>query len=108
MSDQPPEKPLPPLENLDKKIQQAMNALHSREKRPEPSASPGSAFRVATELVAAVAVGAYIGWWIDHWLDTLPLFFIICFMLGSAAGFLTIYRMGQSGNDQAGNDQDDA
>lgn len=95
MSERPPENPLPPLENLDKKIQQAKNAIHSRDARSEPSGSPGNAFRVATELVAAVSVGSYIGWWTDQQLDTLPVFFLICFTLGSAAGFLNIYRMAQ-------------
>ena len=49
--------------------------------------------RVATELVAAVIVGAFIGWILDKWLGTSPLFLVLLFFLGAMAGMLNVWRM---------------
>ena len=52
----------------------------------------GSAFKLGTELVAAVAVGTIIGFILDSWLDTKPWLIIIFFFLGAAAGMLNVIR----------------
>ena len=39
----------------------------------------GSAFKLGTELVAAVAVGTIIGFILDNWFDTKPWLIIIFF-----------------------------
>jgi len=52
----------------------------------------GSAFKLGTELVAAVAVGTIIGFILDSWFDTKPWFIIIFFFLGTAAGILNVFR----------------
>ncbi len=52
----------------------------------------GSAFKLGTELVAAVAVGTIIGFILDSWFDTKPWFIIIFFFLGTAAGILNVIR----------------
>ncbi|MBV1701104.1 MAG: AtpZ/AtpI family protein [Hyphomicrobiales bacterium] len=51
------------------------------------------AFRVLSELVAAVVVGAFIGWNIDKWLGTTPIGLIVFLTFGTAAGFWNLYRM---------------
>ena len=52
----------------------------------------GSAFKLGTELVAAVSVGTIIGFILDNWFDTKPWFIIIFFFLGTAAGILNVIR----------------
>ena len=52
----------------------------------------GSAFRLGTELVAAVGVGTIIGFILDSWFDTKPWLIIIFFFLGAAAGMLNVIR----------------
>ena len=52
----------------------------------------GNAFKLGTELVAAVAVGTIIGFILDSWFDTKPWLIIIFFFLGAAAGMLNIIR----------------
>ena len=52
----------------------------------------GSAFRLGTELVAAVVVGTIIGFILDNWFDTKPWLIIIFFFLGAAAGILNVIR----------------
>ena len=52
----------------------------------------GNAFKLGTELVAAVAVGTIIGFILDSWFDTKPWLIIIFFFLGAAAGLLNVIR----------------
>ena len=66
------------------------NSSHySKEKK---GAFMGSAFKLSTELVAAVAVGTIIGFILDSLFDTKPWLIIIFFFLGSAAGMLNVIR----------------
>ena len=53
----------------------------------------GSAFKLGTELVAAVAVGTIIGFILDTLFDTKPWLIIIFFFLGAAAGMLNVIRV---------------
>ena len=52
----------------------------------------GNAFKLGTELVAAVAVGTIIGFILDSWFDTKPWLIIIFFFLGAAAGIRNVIR----------------
>ena len=52
----------------------------------------GNAFKLGTELVAAVAVGTIIGFILDTWFDTKPWLIIIFFFLGATAGMLNVIR----------------
>ena len=52
----------------------------------------GMAFKISTELVAAVVVSSIIGFILDGWFDTKPLLIIIFFFIGVAAGILNVIR----------------
>ena len=52
----------------------------------------GNAFKLGTELVAAVAVGTIIGFILDTWFDTKPWLIILFFFLGAIAGILNVIR----------------
>ena len=52
----------------------------------------GNAFKLGTELVAAVMIGTIIGFILDSWFDTKPWLIIIFFFLGAAAGMLNVIR----------------
>ena len=56
----------------------------------------GSAFRLGTELVAAVVVGTIIGFILDNWFDTKPWFIITFFFLGVIAGILNVIRVAKN------------
>ena len=49
-------------------------------------------FRLSSELIAGVAVGAAIGWGVDHWLSTSPFGFIVFLLLGFVAGVVNVVR----------------
>lgn len=64
---------------------------------PENSKPPftshyGNAMGLAVELVATTAVGAFLGWLIDGWLNTRVIFLFVFALLGGAAGVLRLYR----------------
>ena len=86
----------------------------AREKRGEvrqvesPNSKLGIAFRLVTELMAAVIVGGAIGWGLDRVLGSGPFLFIVMFMVGVAAGIFTVVRSAQQMNrDQAAKDADE-
>jgi ATP synthase protein I len=49
-------------------------------------------FRLSSELVAGVVVGAIIGWGFDRLLSTSPWGLIVFFLLGFAAGVVNVMR----------------
>jgi ATP synthase protein I len=69
--------------------------------RPEPESATrqptdfsgfARGFRLSSELVAGVAVGALIGWLIDRWLGISPWGLIVFLLFGFAAGVLNVMR----------------
>ena len=56
------------------------------------AASLGKALKISTELVAAVLVGSTLGFILDNWFDTKPLFIICFFFIGVAAGILNVIK----------------
>ena len=50
-------------------------------------------YRVGTELLAGLLIGAGIGWMLDQWINTTPLFLIIFFILGGIAGIYNLWRV---------------
>ena len=49
-------------------------------------------FRLSSELVAGVVVGAVIGWGFDRLLSTSPFGLIVFFLLGFVAGVVNVVR----------------
>jgi ATP synthase protein I len=57
-------------------------------------ASPlGVGMRVGVELVSCLVVAVAIGWALDHWMHTLPLFLVIFVLLGGVAGVANVWRL---------------
>jgi len=63
-----------------------------------PQSAYGFAFRIGVELVVALAIGGGIGWLLDRWLGTMPLFLLVFFFLGAAAGLLNVFRAAKEMN----------
>ena len=89
------EKP-PSLDDLE----QRLLAARAREQRSGPRQEVGGGsmsglglgMRLATELVAGVAVGTGIGWGLDHVIGSSPWLTVVFSVLGWAAGIMNAYR----------------
>jgi len=64
----------------------------SAEDRATTASGYARGFRLSSELVAGVLVGAGLGWLIDRLLGTSPWGLIVFFLLGFAAGILNVMR----------------
>ncbi|MBM5786287.1 MAG: AtpZ/AtpI family protein [Candidatus Fonsibacter sp.] len=78
------------LEELKKKLSQKKNL--KEEKLSPKNTQLGIAFKIGTELVAAVFVATLIGWYLDKWLNTKPFFLIGFIILGIIAGIFNVVR----------------
>jgi ATP synthase protein I len=58
-------------------------------------------FRLASEFVAAILVGAGIGWLLDLWLHTTPWLLLVLLLIGFAAGVLNVVRSASEMNKAA-------
>ena len=56
------------------------------------SSKLGIAFKMSTEMVAAVVVGTIIGFILDNWFGTKPWLILIFFFVGVIAGILNVIR----------------
>jgi ATP synthase protein I len=64
----------------------------SPEDRATAASGYAKGFRLSSELVAGVVVGAGLGWLIDRWLGVAPWGLIVFLLLGFAAGVLNVMR----------------
>ncbi len=78
-------------ERLKDRLKNARNKLKVEKENPQTS-NIGQAFKLSTELVAAVLVGTIIGFILDNWFDTKPWLIIIFFFVGVVAGILNVIR----------------
>ena len=58
----------------------------------EPPSSIGTAFKMSTELVSAVAVGTIIGFILDKTFGTKPWLILIFFLVGVIAGIVNVFK----------------
>ena len=64
----------------------------SQSSEDSQSSKLGIAFKMSTEMVAAVLVGTIIGFILDTWFGTKPWLILIFFFVGVVAGILNVIR----------------
>ena len=81
-------------DDLDTRLKIAKSKLENSEIKTDRKKGIflGIAFKLGTELVAAVAVGSIIGFILDNWFGTKPLLIILFFLFGSAAGIYNVIK----------------
>jgi ATP synthase protein I len=86
-------------DELDKRLKDVRRAYNKGNGRPAEPVSGGGAeklgvgMRVAIELVAGVAAGAFLGLMADRWLGTKPWLLIVGFLLGCGAALMNVIRV---------------
>ena len=76
------------------RLQIAKNKLLKKNlsEKNQNSTNIGTAFKLSTELVSAVAVGTIFGFILDKTFGTKPWLIIIFFFIGVAAGIINVVR----------------
>jgi ATP synthase protein I len=88
------------LGSLDHRLSEIRDSRKIRTDQPEAGSGDGAArasamargFRLSSELIAGVVVGAVIGWGFDRLLSTSPFGLIVFFLLGFVAGVVNVVR----------------
>ena len=86
------------LDRLNHRLSEVRNDRKSQTDQSGSGAAPSNAsamargFRLSSELIAGVLVGAVIGWGIDRLLSTSPWGLIVFFLLGFTAGVINVMR----------------
>ena len=109
MDERPPRRT--DLDEFGRRLQEAEKRARQRsgnEPRGGSAQGMGVGLRIAVELAAAVVVGVAIGLGLDRWFGTKPLFLLIFFVVGCAAGFLNVYRTAQELERQRRNPPDES
>ena len=98
------------LGSLGHRLSEIRDSRNIRTDEPGAGGGDGAArasamargFRLSSELVAGVVVGALIGWGFDRLLSTSPFGLIVFFLLGFAAGVLNVIRSAGVAPDRTG------
>jgi len=64
------------------------------------SSKLGIAFKMSTEMVAAVVVGTIIGFILDNWFGTKPWLILIFFFVGVVTGILNVVKSAKNMQDE--------
>src|SRR5260370_32013101 len=88
------------LGSLDRRLSEIRGSRKIETDQPGAESGDGAArasamargFRLSTELIAGVVVGAVIGWGFDRLLSASPFGLIVFFLLGFAAGVVNVMR----------------
>ena len=88
------------LGSLDQRLSEIRDSRKLRTDQPGTESGDTAArtsamalgFRLSSELVAGVVVGAAIGWGFDRLLSTSPFGLIVFFLLGFVAGVVNVVR----------------
>ena len=82
------------LEDFKTRLKIAKSKLdkNNLKKTSERSIFLGNAFKLGTELVAAVVVGTIIGFILDNWFGTKPWLILIFFFVGVIAGIMNVVK----------------
>ena len=83
-----------PKDSFKTRLEIAKNKAYmgNSKENDKPVSSLGTAFKLSTELVAAVAVGTIIGFILDNWFDTKPWLILIFFFVGVTAGIMNVIK----------------
>ena len=81
------------LKELEKKIDSVKKRQTDENKaQKRPNVNYSIAVNISIELITGIVLGVFLGLVIDNYLQTKPLMFIICFILGTLVGFFNMYK----------------
>ena len=87
------------LKDLDNRIKKAQRQAKTHGVKPKKNITSGAdlgmGMKIASDLIAGILVGIFVGFNLDKYLETKPLFVIVFVFLGFIAGMNNVYRTAQ-------------
>jgi ATP synthase protein I len=80
------------LKRLGERLDHTSRPSETGTRQVTDTSAFGRGFRLSSEMVGGVLVGAGLGWLLDRWLGTSPWGLIVFLLLGFAAGILNVMR----------------
>ena len=81
------------LKKLEKKINDVKKSkMNVKQQYQKPAVNYSIAINISIELITGIGLGVFLGLMIDNYLQTKPLMFIICFILGTLVGFYNMFK----------------
>ena len=84
------------LDDLGNRIKKAQKQTKTHGVKPKKAITSGAdlgmGMKIASDLIAGVLVGIFIGFNVDKYLETKPLFVIVFVFIGFIAGMANVYR----------------
>lgn len=86
---------MPERERLDE-LQDKITVTRQKHRQPDErrgnASMLGLAWRLTIEMLAGIGVGGFVGWWMDKWFGTEPIFMLVMLVLGMGAGLMNSVR----------------
>ena len=80
------------LKRLGERLDQSSRPSETVSRQARDASAFARGFRLSSEMVGGVLVGAGLGWLLDRWLGSSPWGLIVFLLLGFAAGILNVMR----------------
>ena len=77
------------IDQLDAKIK-------AEQEKHKPKSEAGKALNAGMEFTAPIIGGILLGYFLDQWLNTAPIFIITLLLTGVGAGIVNIYKLSQN------------
>jgi len=83
----------PEQETFEERLNRAQTKAKGADEPEQADNASNVAFRMGIDLVAGTGVGAFMGYWIDKWFETAPIFLIVLLILGFVTGVRNVVRL---------------
>ncbi len=84
------------LDDLACKIEQARAGNPEKAAHKKKELQNKAGMQAGMEFVIAITLSSFLGFKLDQWAGTMPLFLILFFLLGTGAGFLSVFKASQN------------
>ena len=89
-------------EELKARLEEARQKQHAGSwdggLKVEQRGAAGRAWRLSVEIIAAFLVCGGLGWIIDDWLDTRPVFLLVFVVIGMIVGVYNVFKVAKAMN----------